>query len=121
MASSSGQIKISSSHIVLEYELVFDYKAEVILGVGIVSATPNAQEVVEGDTCTFSATLENNWRFVGWYENSDFSGTCFRRKVSGLTATPIFFTPEVLKNSFTVRIFLPYGKQRLYCIALKVP
>ena len=75
MASSSGQIKISSSHIVLEYELVFDCKAEVILGVGIVSATPNAQEVVEGDTCTFSATLENNWRFVGWYENSDFSGT----------------------------------------------
>ena len=59
MASSSGQIKISSSHIVLEYELVFDCKAEVILGVGIVSATPNAQEVVEGASYPV-------FRVVGW-------------------------------------------------------
>ena len=97
MASSSGQIKISSSHIVLEYELVFDCKTEVILGVGIVSATPNAQEVVEGDTCTFSATLENNWRFVGWYENSDFSGTP--------VSTNQIYTATITKN-----IMLPYQK-----------
>lgn len=75
MNNPSGTIRISSSHIVLEYELVFDCKAEIITGVGIVSATPTAQEVVDGNTCTFSATIENDWRFVGWYENSDFSGT----------------------------------------------
>lgn len=57
MNNPSGNIYISSSHIVLEYELVFDCKAEIITGVGIVSATPTAQEVVEGDTCTFSATI----------------------------------------------------------------
>ena len=73
MNNPSGNIYISSSHIVLEYELVFDCKAEIITGVGIVSATPTALEVVEGDTCTFSATLQTDWRFVGWYTSSDFS------------------------------------------------
>ena len=75
MSTTTGRIRVSSSHIVLEYENVFDCKAEIITGVGIVSATPTAQEVVEGDSCTFSATIENEWRFLGWYENSDFSGT----------------------------------------------
>lgn len=70
-----GQIYISSSHIILEYELVFDCKTEIITGVGIKSATPTAQEVVDGDTCTFLASLENDWRFVGWYDNYDLIGT----------------------------------------------
>lgn len=75
MNNPQGQIYISSSHIILEYELVFDCKAEIITGVGIKSATPTAQEVVDGDTCTFLASLENDWRFVGWYDNYDLIGT----------------------------------------------
>lgn len=72
---ASGRIRISSSHIVLEYELVFDCKAEIITGHGIESATPSAQEVVEGDSCTFTATMQSGWAFEGWYDNSDFTGT----------------------------------------------
>lgn len=79
--SSSGRkgaaanLTIYNANITVSYDNVFDCKAEIITGVGIVSATPAAQEVVEGDTCTFSATIENEWRFIGWYTSSDFSGT----------------------------------------------
>lgn len=72
-----GGLRISTSHIVLEYDLVFDCKAEIISGNGISSVTPSAnQEVVEGESCTFTATLESSeWVFVGWYSSSDFSGS----------------------------------------------
>ena len=73
----SGSIRISTAHIVLEYDLVFDCKAEVISGYGISSASPSTvQEIVENSTCTFTATLESSdWTFEGWYTTSDFSGS----------------------------------------------
>lgn len=73
--TNSAQLRITQANITIDYDLVFDCKAEIIAGHGIASATPTSQEVVEGDSCTFSATVESNWRFVGWYEASDFSGT----------------------------------------------
>ena len=73
--SQSASLMIYNANITVTYDNVFDCKAEVISGVGIASATPTAQEVVDGDTCTFTATLQQNWKFVGWYTSSDFSGT----------------------------------------------
>ena len=70
-----SDITIYNANITISYDDVFDCKAEVIAGVGVASATPTAQEVVDGSTCTFSATMQSNWRFVGWYTSSDFSGT----------------------------------------------
>ena len=73
--SKSGYIRISSSHIVLEYENVFDCKAEIIAGHGVASVNPSLQEVVEGDSCTFTVTMQSGWAFEGWYDNPDFTGT----------------------------------------------
>lgn len=73
--NNDSSITIYNANVTISYDDVFDCKAETMTGVGIVSATPTAQEVVDGDTCTFLAEIENGWRFIGWYENSDFSGT----------------------------------------------
>lgn len=88
---NASDITIYNANVTISYDDVFDCKAEIMSGVGIVSATPTAQEVVDGDTCTFTATLENNWRFVGWYENSDFSGTP--------VSTNISYTTTITKNT----------------------
>lgn len=89
--SQSANLIIYNANITVSYDDVFDCKAEVIAGVGIVSATPTAQEVVDGDTCTFSVTLQNEWRFIGWYENSDFSGTPVSTNAS--------YTTTITKNT----------------------
>ena len=69
-------VRVSAANITIDYDLVFDCKAEVIAGYGIASATPTAQEVVEGNSCTFSATLsQGDWVFDGWYNNPSFTGT----------------------------------------------
>ena len=72
---NASDITIYNANVTISYDDVFDCKAEIMTGVGIASATPTAQEVIDGDICTFSATLQNDWRFVGWYTSSDFSGT----------------------------------------------
>lgn len=70
-----GYIYIYNANVTISYDNVYDCAAEIITGVGILSASPTAQEVVEGDSCTFSCTLlSSDWKFIGWYENSDFSG-----------------------------------------------
>ncbi len=66
--------RLSNTSVIIDYDLVFDAKTIVQTGVGITSATPTSQEVIEGDSCTFTAVVNSNWRFVGWYEASDFSG-----------------------------------------------
>ena len=73
--NNDSDVTIYNANITISYDDVFDCKAEVIAGVGIASATPTAQEVADGDTCTFTATLQQHWKFVGWYTSSDFSGT----------------------------------------------
>ncbi len=88
---NASEITIYNANVTISYDDVFDCKAQIMSGVGIASATPAAQEVVDGDTCTFIATLENNWRFVGWYENSDFSGTP--------VSTNISYTTTITKNT----------------------
>lgn len=89
--SFSASAQIYNANVTISYDDVFDCKAEIMTGVGIVSATPTAQEIVDGDTCTFSATIENEWRFIGWYENSDFSGTP--------VSTNISYTTTITKNT----------------------
>jgi len=54
---NASDITIYNANVTISYDDVFDCKAEIMTGVGITSATPTAQEVVDGDTCTFSATL----------------------------------------------------------------
>lgn len=68
-------LRIYNVNITVSYDNVWDCKAEIITGYGIASVTPSLQEVVEGDSCTFTATMQSGWAFEGWYDNPDFTGT----------------------------------------------
>ena len=106
-SSPSGYIRISSSHIVLEYENVFDCKAEIIAGHGITSVNPSLQEVVEGDSCTFTATMQSGWAFEGWYDNPDFTGTKLSSSASytinNITANTTLYPKGV--QAYTVHVY----------------
>jgi len=72
--NNDSTIRIYNANVTVSYDDVFECKAEIVSGVGIVSATTSAQDVVDGDVCTFTAAVDADWRFVGWFDNSDFSG-----------------------------------------------
>ena len=75
MSTTSRRIRISTVNLTVEYDNVYDCKATVVQGNGIVAATPSTSiEVVESDTCTFSATVENGYLFDGWYDSDSFDG-----------------------------------------------
>lgn len=84
-------LRIYNANVTISYDDVFDCKAEIISGVGIASATTSLQEVADGETCTFTAQAETDWRFVGWYENSDFS--------DNPVSTNATYTATITKNT----------------------
>lgn len=73
-SSFSTNARIYNANVTISYDDVFDCAVQVITGNGISTATVSSSEVVEGDTCTFSATVQNNYVFDGWYDNEDFDG-----------------------------------------------
>ena len=73
--NAEGYIRIFNANITISYDNVWDCKAEIITGHGVASVTPSSQEVVEGNSCTFTATMQSGWVFEGWYDNPDFTGT----------------------------------------------
>ena len=72
--SSSGNTRFYNVNVTISYDDVFDCGVQVVAGYGISNASVSAAEVVEGDSCTFTATVENGYLFDGWYDNSDFDG-----------------------------------------------
>lgn len=64
---------ITQANITVTYLDVFETFAEAIPGSGVTTATCSAAEVVDGNTCTFTATLGSGVDFDGWY--SDFECT----------------------------------------------
>lgn len=85
------RIRISTVNLTVEYDNVYDCKATVVQGNGIVTATPSTSiEVVEGETCTFSATVQNNYVFDGWYDNENFEGDSY--------STDSTFTMRIVEN-----------------------
>lgn len=116
--NNDSDITIYNANVTISYDDVFDCKAEVITGVGITSATPTAQEVVDGDTCTFSATLQNNWRFVGWYTSSDFSGnpvSTNQTYIATITANTVLY-PKAEPN-YSINIYGDSTKFTYICSA----
>lgn len=92
MGNASRRIRISTVNLTVEYDNIYDCKATVVQGNGIVTATPNTSiEVVEGDTCTFSATVQNDYVFDGWYDNEDFDGDSY--------STDSTFTMRIVENT----------------------
>jgi hypothetical protein len=70
---SSATINVTQANVTIEYEDVFDCYANSISGSGIKSVNVSNNEVVDGNTTTFTAVLEDNFKFDGWY--SDAEGT----------------------------------------------
>ncbi len=66
-------IRVTQANVTIEYEDVFDCSASLISGSGIRSVNVSNNEVVDGNTTTFTAVLEDNFEFDGWY--SDAEGT----------------------------------------------
>lgn len=105
--TDSAQLRITQANITIDYNLVYDCKAEIIAGHGIASATPTSQEVVEGESCTFTATLESsNWAFEGWYESSDFSGTPVSTNISytinNVTGNITLYPKAIIGHNITI-------------------
>lgn len=88
--SSSASIRVTQANITITYLDVFDCSAEMIPGTGIASVTCSSPETVDGNTCTFTTTLENNIEFVGWY--SDVEGT-------NLVSTNRVYTATITDNT----------------------
>lgn len=84
-------IRIYNANVTINYDNVFDAKAEVIPGKGIASATPSLQEVVEGENCTFTATVQSGYEFSGWYDNENFVGNP--------VSTALAFTTAITGNT----------------------
>lgn len=72
--SPESSLNIYNANVTISYDDVFDCTAQVIAGNGISTATVSSSEVVDGETCTFSATVENGYLFDGWYESDSFDG-----------------------------------------------
>lgn len=104
---NTATVGVSAVNLDLEYENVFECKT-VVQGYGIASATPssdNIQNVTEGDTCTFVATLEQDCRFIGWYDNAEFTGTPLSTS-SSFTYTPTAHTTLYPKGEIPNRVYI---------------
>lgn len=99
--------RISAVNVTIDYDLVFDCSAQVISGVGIISATPSLAEVVEGESCTFSATVEQYWKFDGWYDNPNFTGT-------KLSSSATYVKSNITKNTTLYPKALPSYNINVY-------
>lgn len=66
-------LRIYNANITISYDDVFDCAA-IVASNGISAATVSSNEVVDGETCTFSATVENGYLFDGWYDSDSFDG-----------------------------------------------
>lgn len=68
---ATGEAGITQANITLTYLDVFDCVASYKAGTGISSVSCSAAEVVDGNTCVFSAILESGATFDGWYSDED--------------------------------------------------
>lgn len=64
-------IRVTQANVTIEYEDVFDCFAGSISGSGIKSVSVSNNEVIDGNTTTFTAVLENNFEFDGWYSDAE--------------------------------------------------
>lgn len=89
--SFSANARIYNANVTISYDDVFDCAAQVITGNGISTATVSSSEVIDGETCTFSATVENGYLFDGWYDSDSFDGDPY--------STDTTFTLKITENT----------------------
>lgn len=86
----AADLRIYNANITISYDDVFDCGVQVVTGYGITNATASESEVVEGEPCTFSATIENGYIFDGWYDNENFDGDSY--------STDATFTMRIIED-----------------------
>lgn len=99
--SSSASIRVTQANITITYLDVFDCAAELIPGTGIASVSCSNLEVVDGNTCTFTATLENNIEFIGWFSDEEGNNLVSTNRVYTTTIsenTTLYAKGSVLYN-----------------------
>lgn len=104
---NTATVGISAINLDLEYENVFECKT-IVQGYGIASASPssdNLQYVTEGDSCLFTAVLEPDCRFLGWYDNAEFLGSPLSTS-SSFNYTPTTHTTLYPKGEIPNRVFI---------------
>lgn len=69
--SPENTIRVTQANVTIEYEDVFDCFASSISGSGIKSVSVSNNEVIDGNTTTFTAVLEDNSEFDGWYSDAE--------------------------------------------------
>ena len=69
--SPENTIRVTQANVTIEYEDVFDCFANSISGSGIKSVNVSNNEVIDGNTTTFTAVLEDNFEFDGWYSDAE--------------------------------------------------
>lgn len=117
--TKSGRLRITQINTEVTYDNVYDAKAEIITGNGISSASPVSQEVMEGNSVAFSATLvSSDWKFDGWYESSDFSGnpvsTSNPYTVSAVSGDILLYPRAIPKYNINI-----YGDSSRFTYTLK--
>lgn len=71
---NESYLRIYNANVTISYDDVFDCAVQIVSGNGIASASASANEVIDGEQCTFSSTVETGYIFDGWYDNEDFDG-----------------------------------------------
>jgi len=78
---------VTQANVTITYLDVFDCAAAYVPGSGIASVTCSDAEVVDGNTCTFTANLESGAGFQGWYSDAACTNRVSTSRVYTATIT----------------------------------
>lgn len=68
--SATVQLRITQVNVTITYDDVFDCSAVAVAGSGIATTSVSKSEAVDGETVTFTATVDGDVEFDGWYSDS---------------------------------------------------
>ena len=68
--SATVQLRITQANVTINYDDVFDCSAVADTGSGIATTSESKSEAIDGETVTFTATVDSGVEFDGWYSDS---------------------------------------------------
>ena len=68
--TATVQLRITQANVTITYDDVFDCSAVAVAGSGIATTSVSKSEAVDGETVTFTATVDSDVEFDGWYSDS---------------------------------------------------
>lgn len=88
---NDSYLRVYNANVTISYDDVFDCGVQIVAGNGITTASASSAEVIGGENCTFTATVDSGYEFEGWYDNSDFDGDA--------VSTDLTFTLRITENT----------------------